>query len=86
MSSARYFAEGVDYFRIVYDYTTKIDGPYVSIKSATTVGNGRLRHQAKLDKWYDREPIERSFKIQKLAPVFEECCCCLTLEWQDVES
>ncbi len=82
----RSHAEGTDFYRVKIDFTntegkefTVHCGPYTKEYVARRI----LRDESE---YYDRykHVKEHSGVVQKLMPVFEECCCCLTLEWMDV--
>lgn len=91
MSNARYFADGTDFYRVVYGGGS-IEGPYVRFHTAKRVGNSGIKVRQRfsrtgtlLHEWQS----ETEFRIQKLVPVVnltnpDEPIA--TLEWQDVES
>lgn len=98
MSNARYFANGTDFYRVIYD-TGSIEGPYIRFHAAKRVGESGIKVRRRysysgtlLHEWQQYE----SYKVQKLVPVYAECdlvgctpgLCFgghgLTLDWQDV--
>lgn len=75
MSNARYFADGVDFWRVKYD-SGNTEGPYTSPVSARKVGNQAIRVRQHwsyggvtppvlLNEWQD----ETGFRLQKLVAV-----------------
>lgn len=88
MSNARYFANGTEFYRVLYD-NGSTDGPYIRTSSARAVGKRATRLRQNYAGWgADRKLVSEyrlheSYKLQKLMPAREECGCCLTLEWED---
>lgn len=79
MSNARYFANGVDFWRVRYD-SGNTEGPYISPVSARKVGNqgikvrqtwsyGGMTPRVLLKEWQ----YETGFQLQKLGIVRNEC-------------
>lgn len=88
MSNARYFADGVDFYRVLYP-NGSTDGPYISPVSAKGVGKRATRLRQNYAGWgADRRLVSEyrlheSFKIQKLTPVAIFSSDHLGLDWVD---
>lgn len=90
MSNARYFADGTEYYRVVFG-SGSIDGPYVRVHAAKRVGESGIKVRRRFS--YGGTLIheyqsETTYKIQKLSPVVnlsnpDEPIA--TLEWIDYE-
>lgn len=89
MSNARYFAQGTDFYRVLYD-SGNIDGPYIKASSARSVGERAIRVRSSgkywtmhngqvVNEWQD----ETGYKIQKLEPIALRSSDHLGLEWMD---
>lgn len=93
MSSRRYFSQGTDFYRVLYD-NGSIDGPYIKPGVARGIGNRsiapRIRYRyiegVRCAEEYFRR---KSYKLQKLMPVLDDCMGEagheMYLEWKDVE-
>lgn len=92
MSNARYFAGGVDFWRVLYP-NGSTDGPYISPVSARKVGNAEIKVQQrwsyaarKEDRVLLREwQNQPSYRLQKLSVAYDTEGYA-ELAWTDVDA
>lgn len=76
VSNARYFADGTDFWRVLYPNGTT-DGPYISPVSARKVGKNMTKLRYEYHGWGATRVLHReyriyeSFQIQKLVAVMK---------------
>lgn len=70
MSNARYFADGVDFWRVIYDDDTT-EGPYFNAAAAKRVGMAGTKKRK--DSRGVIFQLKKSYRLQKLGIVRNEC-------------